>query len=79
MIEGMGKLQPAARDPGVILAPQAQRRILRQQIARLLDAPLAAEDLAGQDHGRRPAATVDEAALDQQQIDALLHGGKRLT
>ena len=51
----------------------------RQQIARLLDAPLAAEDLAGQDHRRCPAAALDEAALDQQQVGALLHGGRRLT
>ena len=79
MIERMGELQPAARDPGVVLAPQPQRRVLRQQIARLLDAPLAAEDLAGQDHRRCPAAALDEAALDQQQVGALLHGGRRLT
>jgi hypothetical protein len=63
----------------MILAPEIEGRLLGQHIAGLVDAPLTAEDLSRQDQRRCPASALDETALHQQKIGALLHGARRFT
>jgi hypothetical protein len=71
--ERMRQLDAAARNPGMVLAAQLERRLVGQQVAGLGDAPLAAEYLASQDERRGAAAGLGQATLDHKQIGALSH------
>ena len=71
MRERVRELQPAARDPGMILALDLERRVLRHQVAGLGDAAVGAEHLAGHDQRLGLGAGLDQAALDQQLVGAL--------
>src|SRR5688572_18909659 len=72
MIERMSELDAAARDPGMVAAPDLERRLLGQRLAGFLDLALAREDQAGEDQRLRPRPTLGETAIHQQLIGAEL-------
>src|SRR5580704_2046378 len=68
MRQRMVELEPAARYPGMILASHFQRGFRRQGLSGLVDAPFAAEHLAGEDQGLCARAAFSQAAVNQQLI-----------
>ncbi len=70
MVEGERQLEPAAADPGVVLALDGERRVDGQAEARLIDPPGAALDLTRHDEGLGPGAAVGEPALHQELVGA---------
>jgi hypothetical protein len=49
VVEGMGELDAAARDVGLLVLAQRERDILGDLLARLVETALAREDPAGED------------------------------
>ena len=74
VVEAVGELHPAARDPRVVLAAQLERSALGHQVAGLVDAPLPDEDEPCHDEGLGAGAGVGEAALDEGEVGSLLGG-----
>ena len=66
MGQRMGKLEPPARDPGVILTAHFKRHAIWQQIACFFYALAIGENLAGQDKCLGPGAAFREAKRHQQ-------------
>ena len=66
----MGELQPAARDPGVVLAFQGEGRGLGQKIAGLGDAAGLMEGLARHDDGLGAGEALDQPAIDEELVRA---------
>jgi hypothetical protein len=62
------ELDPAARDPGMLLPANLQRSILRQRLPRFLDLALAREDLPRKDQRLRLRPALDEPAIDEQLV-----------
>ena len=74
MIEGMGELDAAARHPGMVGSRDAQRRISRELLARLVDPPPGAADDPGEDQRLRFRAAFGQALLDEELIGPRLLG-----
>ena len=70
MVEGMRQLEPAAADPGVVLALDGERRVGCQAQSRLVDPAGAAKDVARHDEGLGPCAGFGETAFDDELIEA---------
>ena len=70
MVERMGELDPAPRDPGMVLAPHLERRVGGERLPGLVDLALAGEDQAGEDQRLRLRPAFGEPAVDEQLIGA---------
>ena len=69
-IEGVGQLEPTARDKGHGFTAHAQHRARRQPISRLVHRLVAAQDLAGQNQGLRPFARRRQPLLENRHVRA---------
>ena len=70
MVEGGLKFETAAADVGHVVAEQADGGIGCDGGAGLVDFLFVDEDAAGEDEGAGARAALDEAALDEEEIDA---------
>src|SRR4051812_49064208 len=70
MREAVVELDPAARDPRMILAADVERRVLRQQLAGLGDLPLGREHRARHDQRLRPRPALSQPTAHQQLVCA---------
>jgi hypothetical protein len=68
MVEGVGELNAPARDPGMGVPLDGERRIRWKLLARLVDPPPGAADNPGEDQGLRPGAAFGQALLDEELI-----------
>ena len=68
MIERVGELDPATRDPGMIALLERERHVGAELVAGLVDAPLSAADQAGQDQCLRLCPALRQALLDEELI-----------
>ena len=76
MVEGVGQLDPAPRDPGMFLAPHLERRVVGERLPGFVDLALARKDQAGEDQGLGLGPTLNEAPVDEKLVGAKL--GHRL-
>ncbi len=72
MLQCMGELDAAARDPGMVLAAYFEGCVYWNGTARFVDAPIGAEHDARQYKGIGLGSAVGEATLHQQLICARL-------
>jgi hypothetical protein len=69
VIEGMGKLDAAARDIRLLVLAQLEREVGGDLLARLVETAFARKDPAGEDQRLGSGAALDQPALDQQLIE----------
>jgi hypothetical protein len=74
MVQRMGELDASSRNPGMLGATQLQRLVNCDTGSGLVEALVARENEAGQDQRLRLGAALDQAALDQGHVQALLRG-----
>ncbi len=67
-VEPVHELQSAARHPGVVLTLERQRRVGGEEVARLVDAPVAAPGETGEDQGGGAASALDQPAFDKELV-----------
>ena len=72
MVEREGKLQPAARYPGMVAAGERERGVLVERCAGLVDPAASGTDEAGQDQRLRLGPAFREPLLDQQLVGPAL-------
>ena len=70
MIEGGLKLETAAADVGHVFAEKADGRVGGDGGARLVDFLFVDEDATGEDEGAGALAALDEAAFNEEKINA---------
>jgi len=78
MIERVGELDAAARDPGVVASGECQLGIFGERGAGLVDAAAGDRDETGQDQRLCLRAAFGEPLLDEQLIGPALRHGDRL-
>jgi hypothetical protein len=72
--EGGFKLESAAADVAKIATEEADGGVGGYRVARLVELLLVDEDAAGEDESLGAFAGGDEAALDEQFVQARFHG-----
>src|SRR6185295_8044485 len=78
VIECMGELYSAARDPGVVASSDLDRTSGLNLLAGLGDLLFTAEHQPGKDQRLGAGAAFSQPAIDQQLIDADLSGADRM-
>src|SRR3546814_13878147 len=78
MSKGCRQLDPAARNPGMIAAPQFNRRIFGHRLSCLFDLSLARIDQTGKDHGLRTATALDKTAIEEQLVGSFFRLGSAI-
>ena len=73
IFEPMRKLDPAARNPGMVLPPDLQRRVLGQHVASLGQLLLARENEASHDQRLSLRAALRQPPAHKQLVCADLH------
>jgi hypothetical protein len=66
----MGKLDAAARHPGMLPPAHFQRCVRGERLACLVDLALSGIDQSGQDQGLCPRSALDEAAINKELVSA---------
>jgi hypothetical protein len=74
MVQGVSELDPAARNPGMVVSRDGERRIHCKLLARLADAPSGAADNPGEDQSLRLSPAVGHAKVDEKLIGPPLCG-----
>ncbi len=70
LLQRGGELDAAARDPGV-RGLGLQHRVSGNDLGGFQDLSVIGDDKAGVDRRPRPGPALEQAALDQQHVDAL--------
>jgi len=74
MVQGVSELDPAARNPGMVVSRDGERRIDCKLLARLVDAPSGASDDPGEDQSLRLSPAFGHAKVDEKLIGPPLCG-----
>ena len=75
MVQRVRELEAATADPGMLAAAQLERLVVGDQGAGLVDAPLAREHEAGEDHGLGARPALHQATLHERDVRAAPAGG----
>jgi hypothetical protein len=70
MLERMSKLDPASRDPGMLLAAHLEQRVFGQRLPGFLDLPLPGEHEARKNQRLRLAPALHKTSIDKKLVNA---------